>query len=114
MESFQRQLNNVGNDEASPDAETPSTLSDLFNNVYKSLQELTGDSKKAGKGEKTTPDWYDSEIATLIFGVIRLGDKDLSDIMNETVFIRNEIELVGKPLFIGNKRRSSAEISQKW
>ena len=117
MEFFQSQLNDVGADEASPDAESHSTLTDLFSNVYKSLQELTGDSKKAeagGKLKSNPQDRYDSEIATLIFGVIRLGDKDLSDIMNETVFIRNEIEQVGKPLFIGNKRRSSAEVARKW
>ena len=117
MESFQSQLNDVGTDEASPDAETPSTLTNLFSNIYQSLEELTGSPQKAGKEGKnksTSPDWYDSEIATLIFGVIRLGDKDLTDIMNETVFIRHEIEQVGKPLFIGNKRRSSAEIAQKW
>ena len=87
MEFFQSQLNDVGADEASPDAKSPSTLTDLFSNVYKSLQELTGDSKKAEAGEKlksNPQDRYDSEIATLIFGVIRLGDKDLSDIMKQS------------------------------
>ena len=117
MESFQGQLSDVGAVEASPDAEKSSILTDLFSNIYKSLTELTLDPQKAGKAEKlksNSPDWFDSEIATLIFGVIRLGDKDLSDIMNETVFIRNEIEQVGKPLFIGKKQRSSAEVAQKW
>ena len=117
MEDFQSQLNDLGTGEASPDAEKPSTLTNLFTNIYQGLEELTGGPSKAGKGGENkpkSPDWYDSEIATLIFGVIRLGDKDLTDIMNETVFIRHEIEQVGKPLFIGNKRRSPAEIAQKW
>ena len=46
--------------------------------------------------------------------MIRLGDKDFSDLMNETVFIRNEIEAAGKPLYIGTKRRAAKEIVKKW
>ena len=34
--------------------------------------------------------------------------------MNENVFIRNEVEAAGKPLHIGNKRRSLQEIANKW
>ena len=46
--------------------------------------------------------------------MIRLGDKDFSDLMNETVFIRNEIEAAGQPLYIGNKRKTAKEIAGKW
>lgn len=38
----------------------------------------------------------------------------MTDMMNENVFIRNEIEQMGKPLYIGNKRRSTAEVAQMW
>ena len=34
--------------------------------------------------------------------------------MNETVFIRNEIEAAGRPLYIGNKRRNPKEVAKKW
>ena len=85
--------------------------------VYRSLQADSTRSKevlrKDGKKHES-PDWYDSEIATLIFGVIRLGDKDFTDLMNETVFIRNEIEAAGRPLYIGNKRRNPQEVARKW
>ena len=74
---------------------------DLEVNSVRNKEVLRKDGKK-----HEPPDWYDSEIATLIFGVIRLGDKDFTDLMNETVFIRNEIEAAGRPLYIGNKRRN--------
>ena len=77
--------------------------------VYRSLQADSTRSKEVLRKDvkkHESPDWYDSEIATLIFGVIRLGDKDFTDLMNETVFIRNEIEAAGRPLYIGNKRRN--------
>ena len=34
--------------------------------------------------------------------------------MNETVFVRNEIEATGKPLNIANKRRDPREAAKMW
>ena len=31
-------------------------------------------------------------MATVIFGVLRLGEKDFTDLMNQTIFIRRQLE----------------------
>lgn len=68
------------------------------------------------KGEK----WRHSEIATIIFGVLRLGEKDFTDIMNQTIFMRRQIELEQRPqnkqvlVSLLNKSKTPKQVFEMW
>ena len=65
----------------------------LFKEIYTGLGKL----EQGLQPEMGDQSWRKSEIATIIFGVLRLGEKDFTDFMNQTIFMRRQIELEQRP-----------------
>ena len=67
--------------------------------------------------------WTNGEISTLIYGVMRLGEAEFSDLMNQTMFLKREHELktaegnVDYHLKIAipeKGSRTTSEVAKKW
>ena len=71
-------------------------VSMLFKRIHTGLGQLEQGSQIM-KSIKSDQKWKKSEIATVIFGVLRLGEKDFTDMMNQTIFMRRQIELELRP-----------------
>ena len=52
-----------------------------------------GDSAKPQGKAQGPPTWSKGEISTLIYGVLRLGEKEFTDLMNSTLFLKREHEI---------------------
>ena len=83
--------------------------------------------KRPRLGEATKPlsraqdpaKWSNGEISTLIYGVLRLGEKEFTDLMNPTLFLKREHELQiaktsASAVLPDKSRHSAAQISDKW
>lgn len=79
--------------------------------------------KKTGTG--STSKWSNGELSTLIYGISRLGEKEFTDLMSQTIFMKREHDL--KIIAAKNdsdlkiitqlpdkNKHSVLEIAQKW
>ena len=98
----------------------------MLSQVYKEL-----DARLPSKRARTEPNhskWSKGDISTLLYGILRFGEKEFGDLMSTTVFMKPEYEqkIAAKEFdlpkmketlnsLIPNKNRHSAsEIAQKW
>ena len=64
--------------------------------LFKAIHERLGQLEQGSfykTADLSKENWRKSEIATIIFGVFRLGEKEFTDLMNQTLFMRHQIEL---------------------
>ena len=65
--------------------------------------------------------WSSGEISTLIYGILRLGERDFSDMISQSVFIKREHEIKlskstqSGPMALSTKiRRTPEDIAKTW
>ena len=81
--------------------------------------------KTAIVGASKSTRWSNGEISTLIFGIMRLGEKEFTDLMGQTIFMKREhdlkvayaggdLKMVSAPQMPDKSKHSTQEIAQKW
>ena len=60
-------------------------MNKIFEQVRKEL-----DARLPNKRFKTSTSWSNGELSTLIYGVVRLGEREFSDLMSQTIFMKPE------------------------
>ncbi len=60
-------------------------MNKIFEQVKKEL-----DARLPNKRSKTSPAWSNGELSTLIYGVVRLGEREFADLMSQTIFMKPE------------------------
>ena len=49
--------------------------------------------KRQKTGKVPAAYWSNGEISTLIYGIMRLGEKEFTDLMSQTIFMKREHDL---------------------
>ena len=125
LESCQEATDSLIKDFSNPEGN--STLVKAFKQVRKEL-----DARLPSKRQRTSPGlpqetgraqkpWSNGEISTLMYGVLRLGELEFSDLMNQTLFLKREHELKNKSknetvvaVIPEKATRTASEVAQKW
>jgi hypothetical protein len=81
--------------------------------------------KRKRTGTGSTSKWSNGELSTLIYGITRLGEKEFTDLMSQTIFMKrehdmkiitakNEADLKIITQLPDKNKHSVLEIAQKW